>query len=39
LSELEGFRDSLAVSLDEKTLLYTSLAKTGADLMLVEGLR
>jgi hypothetical protein len=39
LGTLARFRGSLSVSPDEKTILYTSLTRTGADLMLVENLR
>jgi hypothetical protein len=39
LGTLEQYRGSLVVSPDDRTVLYTSLARTGADLMLVEGFR
>jgi Tol biopolymer transport system component len=39
LGPLERFRASVSVSPDEKTILYTSVTKTGSDLMLVEGFR
>jgi Tol biopolymer transport system component len=36
LGSLESYRGSLMVSPDERTILYTSVMRTGSDLMLIE---
>jgi Tol biopolymer transport system component len=39
LGALERYRGSLTVSPDEKTILYSSVTRSGSDLMIIEGFR
>jgi hypothetical protein len=39
LGTLESYRGSLMVSPDERNILYTSVMRTGSDLMLIEHFR